>query len=57
MLMGGEIDCWGYNGGGELGSNDTINRAIPTMVTGRMTGDAHCLCVCVRARVCVPLRV
>ena len=34
LLAGGGVDCWGFNGNGQLGTGDTSNRHTPTGVMG-----------------------
>jgi hypothetical protein len=34
LLAGGAVQCWGYNGYGQLGNNTSINSAIPVNVSG-----------------------
>ena len=38
LLAGGGVDCWGWNGNGELGTGDTSDRLTPTGVTGLGAG-------------------
>ena len=38
LLSGGGVDCWGYNGDGEPGFDDTTDRLTPTGVTGLGAG-------------------
>ena len=39
LLSGGGVDCWGWNGYGQLGTGDTMERLIPTGVKGLGSGD------------------
>ena len=39
LLSGGGIECWGYNGHGQLGTGDTMERLTPTGLTGLELGD------------------
>ena len=32
LLTGGTVNCWGWNGYGQLGTGDTMNRLTPTVV-------------------------
>jgi hypothetical protein len=34
LLPGGQIDCWGYNGYGELGNGTTTDSDVPVAVSG-----------------------
>ena len=34
LLSNGSVVCWGRNTEGQLGTNDTINRYVPTLVVG-----------------------
>ena len=34
LLVIGGVDCWGYNGYGQLGTGDTTDRYTPTGVAG-----------------------
>jgi alpha-tubulin suppressor-like RCC1 family protein len=34
VLSTGKVDCWGYNGDGELGNGSTTNSDVPVAVTG-----------------------
>ncbi|MBC7710730.1 MAG: Ig-like domain repeat protein [Rhizobacter sp.] len=34
LLAGGVVKCWGYNGSGQLGTGDTTNRLLPSLVNG-----------------------
>ena len=34
LLSNGPVACWGYNYHGQLGTNDTISRYVPTLVVG-----------------------
>ena len=38
LLATGAVECWGYNGYGQLGDNTTANRLTPTAVTGLSSG-------------------
>ena len=38
LLATGAVECWGYNGYGQLGDNTTTNRLTPTPVTGLSSG-------------------
>ncbi len=38
LLANGNVSCWGGNTNGELGTGDTLNRIIPTAITG-LTGE------------------
>ena len=49
LLAGGGVDCWGYNGYGELGTGDTNDRDTPTGVTGLGAGGRGGAEECVRA--------
>jgi alpha-tubulin suppressor-like RCC1 family protein len=33
-IVNGGVQCWGYNGFGELGTNDTVTYKVPTPVAG-----------------------
>jgi alpha-tubulin suppressor-like RCC1 family protein len=37
----GAVDCWGYNGDGEVGDGTTTNRPVPTAVPSLTTGVTH----------------
>ena len=48
LQAGGAAYCWGFNGGGELGTGDRTDRSQPALVTGGVTfasisggGDDH----------------
>jgi alpha-tubulin suppressor-like RCC1 family protein len=34
LTSGGNVDCWGYNGNGQLGINNTIEQKEPAEVLG-----------------------
>ena len=34
LLSNGQVACWGWNRFGQLGTNDTIDRYVPTLVVG-----------------------
>ena len=38
VLSGGAVNCWGYNGYGQLGQGSTTNRYSPTAVSGLGSG-------------------
>ena len=38
LLAGGGVDCWGNNGNGELGTDNTTDTDTPTGVTGLGAG-------------------
>jgi alpha-tubulin suppressor-like RCC1 family protein len=38
VLTTGAVQCWGWNGHGQLGDNTTTERHIPTQVTGLTSG-------------------
>jgi alpha-tubulin suppressor-like RCC1 family protein len=40
LLANGSIQCWGYNGEGQLGNNSTVNSSIPVTVSGITTATA-----------------
>ena len=39
LLTSGTVVCWGYNGDGELGTGDTIDRYTATAVSGLASGE------------------
>ena len=38
LLTGGDVECWGNNEYGQLGTGDTANRLTPTAVRGLGAG-------------------
>ena len=40
LMTSSGVNCWGWNGDGELGTGDTTDRYVPTAVSGLGTG-AH----------------
>jgi alpha-tubulin suppressor-like RCC1 family protein len=38
ILSGGSVECWGYNGSGELGDNSTMGSSVPTQVMTLTSG-------------------
>ena len=53
LLSGGGVDCWGWNGYGQLGTGDIIDRHTPTGVTGLRAGRQGRSMVCGGTFVCV----
>ena len=41
LLTGGGVDCWGYNGYGQLGAGFATKMLVPTAVTGLGTGGCY----------------
>jgi alpha-tubulin suppressor-like RCC1 family protein len=40
ILSSGAVQCWGYNGDGELGNNSTLNSSVPMQVQGLTSATA-----------------
>lgn len=38
LLSSGAVQCWGYNGNGQLGDGSNTNRLVPTAVSGLSSG-------------------
>ena len=38
LLTGGDVECWGNNGDGQIGTGDNNNRFDPTLVAGLGAG-------------------
>ena len=41
LLLTGELDCWGYNGEGQVGDGTTTNRLSPVQVNGLASGVSN----------------